>query len=84
MRRRDKSLPIHCEDEEVELLVAASGGKPVEQRAVAREGKCVRGQCLSEEEAQGDLQSQNPGRNQSNVATVEGEKQSSLLWERLW
>lgn len=44
MRRRGKSLPIHSEDEEVELLVAASGGRPVEQREEAREGKCVRGQ----------------------------------------
>lgn len=44
MRRRGKSLPIHSEDGEVELLVAASGGRPVEQREEAREGKCVRGQ----------------------------------------
>lgn len=57
MRRRGKSLPIHSEDEEVELLVAASGGKPLEQREEAREGKSVEVQCLSEEEAQGDLQS---------------------------
>lgn len=40
----------------MELLVAASEGRLVEQREEAREGKCVRGQCLSEEEAQGDLQ----------------------------
>lgn len=44
MRRRGRSLPIHSEDEEVELLVAASRGRTVEQWDEAREGKCVRGQ----------------------------------------
>lgn len=42
MSRRGKSLPIHSEDEEVELLVADSGGMPVEHREEAREGECVK------------------------------------------